>query len=245
MDASDVIAIHDRLVGDFGAARDPIGPGLRSRDLLESALGRQDTGFQGERKYWSLADRVASTFYGIAMNHAFFDGNKRTALVAMLCMLDAQNHWLEIDEKELFDFTVKMVEHKLVPGARDVDAEVTAVSQWIAAHSRKVDRRSYPLTQRRLAQILTSYGVKRENAKNANAIIFRKGRLTSHVHYDGEGVELTKDNVRSIRRDLHLDEEHGVDSTMFFSREDVVDDFITRYRATLRALSSYDKQSRW
>lgn len=69
-----VLAIHDEQLAEHGGMA-----GLRDRSLLLSALARP----QHLVAYGSpdIADLAASYAVGIARNHAFIDGNKRTALV--------------------------------------------------------------------------------------------------------------------------------------------------------------------
>lgn len=61
--------------------------GIRSVDLLASALGRQITSFGGRTKYTNDLDICATLFFGMVKNHAFSDGNKRTALLVLLYQL--------------------------------------------------------------------------------------------------------------------------------------------------------------
>ncbi len=62
--------------------------GLRSADLLASALGRQNTEYEGHIKYSRPLDICATLFYGMVKNHAFSDGNKRTALLLLIYQLN-------------------------------------------------------------------------------------------------------------------------------------------------------------
>lgn len=66
--------VHGEQVAEHGGL-----PGLRSSELLESALARPKhlAGFGAP----DLFDLAASYAFGIARNHPFIDGNKRTALV--------------------------------------------------------------------------------------------------------------------------------------------------------------------
>lgn len=69
-----VLAIHDEQLAEHGGMK-----GLREESLLLSALARpQNLAGYGNR---DVADLAASYATGIAPNHAFIDGNKRTALV--------------------------------------------------------------------------------------------------------------------------------------------------------------------
>ncbi|MGH8694564.1 MAG: type II toxin-antitoxin system death-on-curing family toxin [Burkholderiales bacterium] len=70
-----VLAIHDRQLAEHGGAS-----GVRDETLLESPLARgQQTYSYGEP---DIADLAAALAYGLARNHPFVDGNKRTAHVA-------------------------------------------------------------------------------------------------------------------------------------------------------------------
>lgn len=75
-----VVAIHSLLLRRFGGA-----PGLRDSGMLGSALQRpMDMWHYGQA---SLAELAASYAFGLAKNHAFIDGNKRVAFMAMATFL--------------------------------------------------------------------------------------------------------------------------------------------------------------
>lgn len=67
---------------DFGVLH-PIHP-----NELASAVFRQHTSFQGRKKYQRPHEISATLFYGLATNHAYQNGNKRTVLMSMLVSLD-------------------------------------------------------------------------------------------------------------------------------------------------------------
>ncbi len=68
------LAVHDRQLAEHGG-----GVGLRDAGLLESALARpQNQWAYGADDLCALAAAYA---FGIARNHPFVDGNKRTAWV--------------------------------------------------------------------------------------------------------------------------------------------------------------------
>ena len=72
-----VLAIHARQVAEHGGIH-----GIRDEALLESALARpQQLAAYGAPEP-DLADLAAALAYGLARNHPFVDGNKRTAHVA-------------------------------------------------------------------------------------------------------------------------------------------------------------------
>ena len=75
IDREVLMAVHDMQLAEHGG-----GAGLRDANLLESALSKPlNLAAYGEPDVCALA---AAYGYGISRNHAFIDGNKRTALVA-------------------------------------------------------------------------------------------------------------------------------------------------------------------
>jgi len=74
------IAIHSRQLRRFGGA-----PGLRDEGMLRSALERPVNKWTYEQA--PLAELAAAYAFGLAKNHAFVDGNKRIAFMAMMVFL--------------------------------------------------------------------------------------------------------------------------------------------------------------
>ena len=74
------IAIHSRQLRRFGGA-----PGLRDEGMLRSALERPINKWRYEQS--GMAELAAAYAFGLAKNHAFVDGNKRIAFMAMMGFL--------------------------------------------------------------------------------------------------------------------------------------------------------------
>jgi death-on-curing protein len=74
------IAIHSRQLRRFGGA-----PGLRDEGMLRSALERPVNKWRYEES--PMAELAAAYAFGLAKNHAFVDGNKRIAFMAMMVFL--------------------------------------------------------------------------------------------------------------------------------------------------------------
>jgi death-on-curing protein len=108
LNKSDVMRIHIRLVEDFAQSGDPISPpGVQSEALLESAIGRQHVSLGNVLKYSTIHENAATLLYGLCCDHPFYNGNKRTALVAMLAHLDKNKRSLfGVPQKELFDMII-------------------------------------------------------------------------------------------------------------------------------------------
>ncbi|MCA1602053.1 MAG: type II toxin-antitoxin system death-on-curing family toxin [Acidobacteria bacterium] len=93
-----VIAIHQRQISEHGG-----GEGLRDQGLLASALARPQNLLAYAQPEPDLAALAAAYAYGIALDHPFVDGNKRTALVASrtFLLLNGVNLEASQDEKYL------------------------------------------------------------------------------------------------------------------------------------------------
>lgn len=74
----EAIGIHDGSLERFGGL-----PGVRDEGLLESALAQPYQSAFGQDLYPTIEAKAARLCYGIAKNHPFLDGNKRTACACM------------------------------------------------------------------------------------------------------------------------------------------------------------------
>jgi len=88
-----LLAVHEEQLLEHGGAA-----GTRDVGLFESALARpRNLALYGEP---DLADLAASYGSGVARNHPFIDGNKRTAFVAVELFLALNGHVLLADDAE-------------------------------------------------------------------------------------------------------------------------------------------------
>jgi death-on-curing protein len=87
-----VRAIHEVQLARHGGSS-----GIRDEGLLESALARPQQIFHYEDQP-SLTRLAGAYAFGIAKNHPFFDGNKRTAFVTAAVFL-ADNGWRLVAEQ--------------------------------------------------------------------------------------------------------------------------------------------------
>jgi len=94
VDRSFAIAVHDQQLAVHGG-----GPGIRDEGLLDSALARPQNLAAYEKP--DLAALAASYAFGLARNHPFVDGNKRTALVVCETFIIDNGHFLAAPDAEL------------------------------------------------------------------------------------------------------------------------------------------------
>lgn len=81
---SAVRAIHEQVLAAHGGA-----PGIRDAALLESAVSAPQATMLGKPLISDPIEAAAAYLFYICRNHAFMDGNKRTALASCLVFLDA------------------------------------------------------------------------------------------------------------------------------------------------------------
>ena len=115
-----VLAIHDLQLVEHGGSA-----GLRDAGLLESALARpQNHAAYGDPDHAELGALYA---LGIARNHPFVDGNKRTAFAALFTFLDLNDLAFEPPEVDAAVTMLRMAAGEIS------DAEFIA---WVGQHAR-------------------------------------------------------------------------------------------------------------
>jgi death-on-curing protein len=93
VEAPVVYAIHDRQLAEHGGLA-----GVRDQGAIESALARpQNLAAYGDP---DVADLAAAYAFGLARNHGFADGNKRTAWVTARLFLADNGQMLAFDKAD-------------------------------------------------------------------------------------------------------------------------------------------------
>ncbi len=93
--------IHASQLERFGG-----GSGLRSLDLLESAVAQAEATFGGEYLHPDVFEMAAAYLYHIVQNHPFVDGNKRAGLLAALVFLDLNGKTIRFPDERLYELTI-------------------------------------------------------------------------------------------------------------------------------------------
>lgn len=103
-----VLAIHDRQLAEHTGTS-----GVRDITLLESALARPQQRYAYGDPLPDVAELAASLAFGLARNHPFVDGNKRTAAVCCETFLELNGASIIADDAELFPIYLDLAEGKL------------------------------------------------------------------------------------------------------------------------------------
>ncbi|MGY1519654.1 type II toxin-antitoxin system death-on-curing family toxin [Luteimonas sp. A482] len=102
------MAIHDRQLAEHGGAS-----GVRDDALLDSALARSQQLYAYGDPPPDLAALAASLAFGLARNHPFVDGNKRTAAVGCEVFIMLNGGTLQAEDHELYPQYLGLAEGSL------------------------------------------------------------------------------------------------------------------------------------
>jgi|SRR5579883_75515 death-on-curing protein len=130
LDRALVLAIHDRQLAEHGGVA-----GLRDENLLESALAEPQQMHADAEPEPDLADLAAALAHGLARNHPFIDGNKRTASVACETFIELNGARLEVEDDAFYP-------QMLALASGHLPAEQFAA--WLRAHLRAARAQERP-----------------------------------------------------------------------------------------------------
>jgi death-on-curing protein len=115
-----LLLLHEQSLAEFGGAG-----GMRDEGLLDSALARpRNTHAYNPES--TLEELAASYGFGIAKNHAFVDGNKRAAFMAIGLFLAINGRRLTAGQA---DATATML------GLASGEISESALAEWISKHT--------------------------------------------------------------------------------------------------------------
>lgn len=99
------MAVHEQVLAAHGGAQ-----GLRSRELLESAVAAPQATMMGRPLITDPIEIAAAYLFYLCVNHPFVDGNKRVALATCLVFLSENgllpNESLAVDPWERLTLAV-------------------------------------------------------------------------------------------------------------------------------------------
>ncbi len=103
------VALPDVLKAHEAALRFGGRPGIREIGLIESAIARPYAGY-----YRRIHAKAAALTHSLAKNHGFIDGNKRTALLVLMLLLDLSGYrFVDTEETEIEQMILDVVDNKV------------------------------------------------------------------------------------------------------------------------------------
>lgn len=103
-----ILQFHEDQIELYGGKK-----GIRDEGLLESALAQPQASFGGEYVHKDIFEMAAAYGFHICKNHPFFDGNKRTSLIAMYTFLRVNGYRITADKKSLYAVIVDLASGKV------------------------------------------------------------------------------------------------------------------------------------
>lgn len=103
-----VLAIHDRVIGEFGG-----DAAILDRGLLESAVAMPAARYGGAFLHPDLPTMASAYLFHLCRNHPFADGNKRTALTSAEVFLILNDHRLKATNRDVERLVLGIAEGRL------------------------------------------------------------------------------------------------------------------------------------
>lgn len=122
----DIHELHTQLEDIF-----VLSSGVRDENLLASAVNTPFQTFMGNDLYPSIYDKAAQLCYGIANNHPFTDGNKRTALHSMYVYLIINGYDITATQQEAENLIINVAAGNMTN---------TELAEWLRENTIKLDK---------------------------------------------------------------------------------------------------------
>lgn len=103
-----ILYFHSKLINEYGGSG-----GMRDEGLLESALSQACVTIDGEYLHRDIIEMAAAYGFHLSKDHAFVDGNKRIALVALDTFLQLNGCELIAGEKETYVIMLQLAAGEL------------------------------------------------------------------------------------------------------------------------------------
>lgn len=225
--------------------------GIRSVDLLYSALSRQTVSFGGKMKYAEPIDICSTLFYGMVKNHSFSDGNKRTALLILIYQLNLYNYFPCVSVNEFEKMVVAVAANNLQKDYHHIwkkykkcdDSEIRTIAHFLRKSTKRKDN-SYHLdiTMKDMVSALQRYGVEcnaEEGKIHFRRVIaskwFSKQVKQYTVNFGGWTRCIGPSTARNILTNLDLYDQFP-DYQSFMDGSDAFYSLIQKFEAPLRRL---------
>lgn len=121
----DIYELHKQLEDEF-----VLSSGVRDENLLASAVNTPFQTFMGNDLYPSIYDKAAQLCYGLANNHPFTDGNKRTALHSMYVYLIINGFDITATQQDVENMIIDVASGNMTN---------TELVQWLQKNTVEID----------------------------------------------------------------------------------------------------------
>ena len=115
-----ILQLHALVLSHDGGSN-----GVRDVGRLDAAVCVQTQVVFGEELYSDIFSKAAAVIRSVVADHPFVDGNKRTAILAGLTVLELNNYHFDAISGELEDFAVRIATDHL---------SIAEIADWLRAH---------------------------------------------------------------------------------------------------------------
>lgn len=125
LDNETIILMHKMILSASGGL-----DGVRDYGLLDSCVNSFFQTFDNIELYSTIEEKGAHLGYSLITNHAFFDGNKRIGVLAMLTFLEANNIKMHYTDNDII---------KLGYSVAKGEFQYDSILRWINNHKDKIN----------------------------------------------------------------------------------------------------------
>ena len=120
-----------KLAQEIMSFNEPI-PDFSTRfpNILESCLATPFQSFMGKSPYPGLISKASILFYLMNKNHPFQNGNKRIAMTTLFVFLYKNDKWIDVDTKELYNFTMWIAQSP----PKAMEETVKAIEKFLSSY---------------------------------------------------------------------------------------------------------------
>ena len=104
----EILSLHKSVIGRFGGM-----PGVRDAGALASCVAQPKTAVFGEERFPTIFEKAAAYCFFVVRMHPFFDGNKRTGLVAEITFLLDHGITPVFDKNEMYDVIIRVTDGQI------------------------------------------------------------------------------------------------------------------------------------
>lgn len=231
--------------------------GILDFRLLSSAIARQYVGYLETKKWNDSYSKIATLVYGLIKNHAFYDGNKRTALLCILLALHKQKRFITCKKIELEKILVRIAanEMKLYKDYCKYekfknDAAIMYLSNFLRKNSEPINNYSRSMTFEEFNKKLKTYGAWLDNPQKAYIDVFIKAkkkflgglikikqdRRVMHIAFPGWKRQIQSNTIKSVLKAIGITINNGIDMRMFYKGAEPEYKLIDEYSEVLKRL---------
>ncbi len=118
INASELVEINEEVTDGHAAIRD--------LHLLNSAVLRPSIVLFGQPQFPTVLDKAAALMHSLAYHHLFYDGNKRTAVVATGRFLERNGYVFDYEVQRDYEYILDIAKGNHTP---------EAIVEWLREHS--------------------------------------------------------------------------------------------------------------